>query len=175
MTSPRKIDVTLIIGLTIPVVMIVLIAGAIHYPRIVTGIEDPRYDFLYTVGYPEEHRFHVADGRLLRTKWESEDGETDATGDPHLQFYIHRVGENASERLSFEKASDLRLDNSALSPDGFEIAYGRRSEIFFPFWSSRDYRTRYLCKESLAIKLNLETSESFRTAHSFKFLGWIEE
>jgi len=171
----RSFDPVLIVGLSIPLVMIALIAGAIYLPGLMTDIEDPRYDFLYMVGYAQEYNYHVTDGRLSRTRAGSGKGETGSPGDPHLQFFIYRVGDNTNEQLSFEEASTLRLDNSALSPDGFEIAYGRRSEIFFPMWSSRDYRTRYLRKESLSIKLKIEVAESYSTIHSFRFLGWIEE
>jgi len=175
MKRATSFDPVLIVGLSIPVVMVALIAGAIYLPGLMTDIEDPRCDFLYMVGYARDYSYHVTDGRLCRSPQRSREGETESTGDPHLQFFVYRVGDNTNEQLSFEQASTLRLDNSALSPDGFEIAYGRRSEIFFPMWSSRDYRTRYLRKESLSIKLDLEVAESYSTIRSFRFMGWIEE
>jgi len=175
MKPKKKIDVTLLIGLAIPVVMIVLIAAAIYLPRLVANVEEPKYDFLYTVGYAQGYRCYVEDGRLRLEEPESDCGAPGLPGMEELQFFIHRVKENTSERVSFEEASDLRLDNTALSPDGFEIAYGRKSEFFFPMFSSRDYRTRYLRKDGFAEKLELEVSESSRYAYSFKFLGWIEE
>ena len=175
MKPKKKIDVALLIGLAIPVVMIVLIAAAIYAPRLVADIEEPKYDFLYTVGYAQGYRYFVEDGRLRLEEPESDCVAPSSPGLSELQFFIHRVKENTSDRATFEEASDLRLENTALSPDGFEIAYGRKSEFFFPMFSSRDYRTRYLRKDGLAIKLELEVGESFGYAYSFTFLGWIEE
>jgi len=175
MKRATSFDPVLIVGLSIPVVMIALIAGAIYLPGLMTDIEDPRFDFLYMVGYAQENNYHVTDGRLRRSPQRPRKGETGSSGDPHLQFFVYRVGDGTSEQLSFEEASKLCLDGSAISPDGFEIAYGRRSEVFFPLWSSRDYETRFLRKESLSIKLDLEVAESFNTIRSFRFLGWVEE
>jgi len=175
MKPKKNIDVALLIGLGIPVAMIVLIAAAIVIPRFISGIEDPQFDFLYAVGYVQGYRLFVDDGRLQLEPPVSKDGAPTSPVPPELQFFIHRVDDNASERLSYEQASDLRLDDTALSPDGYEIVYGRKSEFFFPMWSSRDYRTRYLQKEGRAIKLELEIGESFRYTYNLTFLGWIEE
>lgn len=175
MKPKKKIDVALLIGLGIPVAMIVIIAAAITIPRFLTGIEDPQYDFLYAVGYGQGHRLFVEDGRLQLEAPASEGQAPAATGRPELQFFIHRVSDNTNERLSFEQASDLHLDDTAFSPDGYEIVYGRKTEFLFPMWSSRDYRTRYLQKDGRAIKLELEIGESFRYTTNVTFLGWIEE
>ncbi len=175
MRTGKKIDVALIIGLAIPVLMIVLVAAAIYMPRFLADIEDPQVDFLYSVGYTNRYRYFVEDGRLQLEERESECEAQNSRGKEKIQFFIHRVRENTGERVSFEEASMLRLDDTALSPDGYELAYGRRSEFLFPMWSSRDYRTRYLRKERRAIRLELEIGESFDYATNMTFLGWIEE
>jgi len=175
MRGKKKIDAALIIGLTIPVVMILLVAGAIYAPLLFSGIEDPQYDFLYTVGYAQGYRIFVVDGMLQLEEPESECQPPGSVSLEELQFFVHRVAENRSERLSLDQATMLRLDNTALSPDGYEFAYGRKSEFLFPMWSSRDYRTRYLRKDGHAIKLELENGESFSNAGTVTFLGWIEE
>lgn len=175
MKLKKKIDLALIIGLAVPVVMIVLVAGAICLPRLLADIEDPQQDFLYTVGNAQGFFVFVEDGRLRLEQPEAECGSRSSPGRSELQFFIHRVRDNTSERLTFAEASFLDLDNTALSPDGFEIAYGRKTELLFPMWSSRDYGRLYLRKDGLAVELNLEFGESFNTAHTFKFLGWIKE
>ena len=175
MKAKKRIDTALLVGLGIPVVMIAIIAAAIFIPRYLSGIEDPQVDFLYTVGYAQGYRVFVEDGRLRLEEPESGCEASTSPGPSELQFFIHRVGENTSDRLSFEEAAELRLDDTALSPDGYEIVYGRKSELFFPMWSSRDYRTRYLQKDGRAIKLELEIGESFRYAYNVTFLGWIKE
>ena len=175
MKSKKKIDPVLLIGLGIPVVMTVLIAAAVVVPRYLTGIEDPRYDFLYTVGYAGEYRTYVEDGRLQREEVNKDKAAQTSPVRPELQFFVHRVRDNTSEQLTFEEATELRLDSTAFSPDGYEIVHGRRSDFLFPMWSSRDYRTRYLRKGGRAIKLELEIGESFRYGHNMTFVGWIEE
>jgi len=50
-----------------------------------------------------------------------------------------------------------------------------KPKLFFPMWSSRDYRTRYLRKDGYAEKLELEVGGSFQNAYNVTFLGWIEE
>lgn len=174
MKPKKKIDPALLIGLGIPVMMIVVIAAAIHSYRFLHRVEGPQYDFLYSVGYAQGYRVFVNDGRLRREDLDAGREGLKSPGTEQLQFFIHRVGENTSERLNFERASQLRLDDTALSPDGYGIRHGRKSNFFFPFWSSHDYRTRYLRKKGRAIKLELAIGESHKYAYNVTFLGWIE-
>jgi hypothetical protein len=177
MTSTRGKDVALIVGLLIPVAMIVFIASAIYLPRVFTRVDPPQYDFLYMVGYPPgSERVFVRDGRLVR---EDVDAPAHAPANPRyeLQYFIHRVAQNTSERISFEDATQLKLDNTSKSPDGFEIVHGRRSDFFFPFTSSTDYRRRYLKKDGYSSELDLAIGSGAQGgyfSHSFTFLGWID-
>jgi hypothetical protein len=175
MKNPKKHDIALIIGLCIPVLMIVLMAGAIYLPRLFVDVDPPRFDFLYTVGYPRDVCYVVEDGRLLRNEGTTDCRWTSYPGHPPLQLFVHHVADNVSEQLSFEEASALKLDTSALSPDGFELTYGRKSELFFPMFSSRDSSKRYLQKDGLTVKLDLEMSAGLGNLHTLRFLGWIEE
>jgi hypothetical protein len=175
MNTPKKHDVALIVGLTIPIFMIVLMAGAIYLPQLFVDVDPPRHDFLYTVGYSRNFGYFVEDGRLQRDENTSGCPSTNSTGYPQLQLFVHHVADNTSEQLTFEEASDLLIDTTALSPDGFEFTYGRKSELFFPMFSSRDYKNRYLQKDGLTVKLELEMSESLGHLHTLRFLGWIEE
>jgi len=175
MKTKKKIDTALLVGLGIPVVMIAIIAAAISIPRYLSGIEDPQYNFLYAIGYAQDVRTFVEDGRLRQEGVDFECVASTSPVRPELQFFIHRVRTNTSDRLTFEQASEFCLDSTAFSPDGYEIVHGRRSEFLFPMWSSRDYRTRYLMKNGRAIKLELEIGEGFRYAYNMTFLGWIEE
>jgi hypothetical protein len=176
MTSTRGKDVALIVGLLIPVAMIVFIAAAIYLPRAFTRVDPPQWDFLYMVGYPPgTERVFVRDGRLVR---EDVDAPPHAPTNPRyeLQFYVHRVPQNTSERVTFEQACLLQLDNTSKSPDGFQIVHGRRSQFLFPFTSSTDYRERYLKKDGYALELDLATgsgAEGGYFSHAFTFLGWI--
>jgi hypothetical protein len=178
MTSTRGKDVALIVGLLIPVAMIVFIAAAVYLPRAFSRVEPPQVDFVYMIGYPPgTERVFVRDGHLVR---EDVDAPAHAPANPdyELQFFIHRVAINTSERISFDRASELLVDNTPRSPDGFEVVYGRRSGFLFPFTSSTDYRKRFLKKDGYALELDLATGGNAGGgyfSHSFKLLGWIVE
>ena len=175
MSSSRGKDVALIIGLLIPVAMILFIAGAIYLPRAFTRVDPPQCDFLYMIGYPKgQERVFVRDGRLVREEVDAP--EHAPPHSPHeIRFFVHHVADNVSERVSFERASELTLDNTPTSPDGFDIVYGRKADFFFPIASSTDYRTRYLKKESHTTKLDLSMGPEGDFFASFIFLGWIIE
>ena len=82
-------------------------------------------------------------------------------GELHAQLFNAATKGQLVELESLLKAPDIKIN--ALSPDGYEIVYGRKSEFFFPMWSSRDYRSRYLQKEGRAIKLELEETRKGST------------
>ena len=178
MSSNRGKDVALIVGLLIPLAMIVFIAAAIYLPRAFTRVDPPQWDFLYMVGHPPSaERVVVRDGRLVRENVDPPAYRPDVPRH-ELQFYVHRVARNTSERMTFERASQLKLDDTSKSPDGFQIVHGRRSEFLFPFTSSTDYRRRYLKKDGFALELDLATgsgAEGGYYSYSFTFLGWIDK
>jgi hypothetical protein len=165
MATPAKKDLALIIGLLIPVVMIVFVAGAIYLPRVFSSVDPPGYDFVYMVGYPyRDGRYVVRDQRLVEQEVDPEKHYAPPNTGVEVQFFVHRVAGNTSERLSFEQAGMLRLDDSALSPDGFDIVPGRRSEFFIPIFATTDYRVRYLQKKGHAVKLELEVGAALCTS-----------
>ena len=175
MSSGRTKDVALAIGLAIPVLMIVFVAGAIYLPRLLSSVDPPQHDFLYLVGSPYgDERYQVVDGRLEVRKVDPPD-YTPPGADWPRKLYIHHVASNSSEAISFDDAARLTLDGSPRSPDGFEIVHGRRSEFFFPILSSTDYQTWYLQQDGWSRKLDLEVGSDAGYANMFNFLGWIVE
>jgi hypothetical protein len=175
MSSERSKDIALIIGLAIPLLMIVFVAGAIYLPRLFSSLDPPQHDFLYLVGSPYgDERYLVVDGRLEVRKVDPPDYTPPGADWPRM-LYVHHVATNSSEAISFEAAAKLTLDSSPRSPDGFEIVHGRKSEFFFPILSTTDYQTRYLQQDSWSRKLDLETGSDTGYPSMFNFLGWIVE
>jgi hypothetical protein len=174
MKTKKKTDSALLIGLGIPVVMIVVIAGVIGVFRLVHGISGPKTNFLYSVGSSREVQYSVKDGRLQR--WTPKPGKAVAvTGSSfEFQFFIHHVRDNTSEEISFDRASALRLDRKTLSPDGFRLASGHRTGLF-PICVPRDYRYRYLKKSGYAMKLDFDAAAGSGVPPNMTFLGWIRE
>ncbi len=174
MTASKKKDIALIIGLLIPVLMILFIAGAIYLPRIFTTVDPPTYDFLYMVGYPYygDARYLVKEHHLIREELPPDQRYPPPTPGYEVWFYHHRVSTNTSHQLVFQEAATLRLDSAPTSPDGFSVVPGRKSELFFPVFTTADHRSHYLQQGSSTSKLELATGQD-AASHRFTFLGWI--
>lgn len=166
MNNRIRENTPLIIGLAIPILMILFVAGAIYFPRQFTTVDPPKYDFLYMIrrGYSDT-AYSVRNGHLVKRKIKPPKGYN--AGHREVKLFVHYVRENQSKEISFEEATKLRLESRRRSPNGFAILSGRRSGGFFPFYARWDYDTRYLKKEGYTEKLNLEDY------YGFSFLGWI--
>lgn len=169
----RMQNISLIIGLTIPLAMILFIAIAINGPRWFNAVEPPAYDFLYTTGRRNAYTaFLVKDARLILEKSTMPEGvNVPQTLTTH--FFIHKVAENTSREISEDEAMNLALDPDLRSPDGFSIERGRRVSWFI-FGHSRNNNNRYLMKENYSQKFEWETrSSNYNYSRSFRFVGWI--
>ncbi len=171
--STKKQNITLIIGLSIPVAMILFVAIAINAPHWFSTTEPPQYDFLYTSGHHNPHiSYQVKEGRLQRQDTTVSQGGTKAA-EVQQRFFIHDVSTNTSREVSEDEAMSLQLDGSLRSADGFRLESGNRGGWFL-FGYGRDYRTRYLVKENYSKKLELESpDENYRYYWNIRFLGWI--
>lgn len=171
--KPQK-NVSLIIGLSIPFLMIVLVAASITLPEFFAP--KPQVNFLYVTGddYYQGHAYVVDGGRLV--KREVKYPEHYAPGVTRL--FVHDVSANVSKEASFEEAQQLRLDSNSKSPDGYEVVYGNAEYGFFPlfFSGTRDYNSLYLKGHSASKRLNLQLPSDSRNYYSrnrARFLGWI--
>ncbi len=169
----KKERVLLITGLLIPIGMIMFIVSVIYIPGLMMRGEPPKYDFLYVSNQAaSEYQYSVLGGKLTRKQVERAQTYNQSIIYED-RFYIHSVSSNKSQELSYEEASRLRISSSSKSPDGFTIVYGRRGEVLFPFFSSRDYSSRYIKKNSYTQKLDLEFGMDQRYYYNFRFLGWL--
>ncbi len=175
MGGKLKQNISLIIGLAIPFLMIVFVAAAIYFPRWFSTVAPPKYDFLYAVGYGRgDVQYLVRQGKLVKEQIRSpQQGYPPYRVGLEIKFFIHRVKTNRSEEVTFDDAAKLDLDSRIKAPDGYSVVHGRRSTEFFPFFASWDYKSRYLKKDSHTEKLNIEIGEDY--SYSFRFLGWIVE
>jgi len=174
-----KKNITLLVGMSIPILMILFVAGSIYLPGLFI---QPKFNFLYVSGadsYYSKYQYSVQNGKLVRS--EIQRLENQIYQPPReVKLYIYDVAKNESKEISFEEAQNLNLDSSIISPDGFEIVYGSRGEGFFPFFflSERDYNTLYLKGHNVSKKLNLQLSGSYYNYYNyydnFRFIGWIK-
>jgi len=161
---------SLIVALSIPLLMIVLIAGSIYIPPMFAP--KPAYDFVYTTGniYYSPQPYEVSGGKLVYQPPSEEDV---AKGrQPDQRLFFHDVETNMSKEITYEEASAWTYDSNAISPDGYEVIYGSNGGSFFFFGGySNDYDTRYLTGHGASHKLNLSLAD--RNAYNMRVLGWI--
>jgi len=160
-------NISLIIGLAIPFLMIILVALSIYVPAIFSP--QPQYNFLYVTGddYWNGRQYVVQSGKLIEREIVYRDNYIPQVA----RIFIHNVAANENQEISFEDAQKLFLNPNSKSPDGWEVVSGGDSGGFFLFsYSSGDYNSMYLQGHNTSKKLNLQQDSSHYRAH---FLGWI--
>jgi hypothetical protein len=172
--KPIKKNISLILGISIPVLMIIFVAASIYLPGLYT---QPQTNFLYVSDSPHSHinseRYRVYDGKIAKHYVKTTEINMDFKNQHTQQLFIHDVTENKSQEVSFEEAEKLNLDPSTESPDGFEVVYGNRNNGFFIFSPGRDYNSRYLAGHNMSTKLNLVSGNKAYYSE-IEFIGWIK-
>ena len=174
MTTPdtKRQNISLIIGLSIPVAMILFVAIAINGPRWFSNVEPATVNFLYVTGQQDPYvAYSVKAGRLAVTDNTPENMTGQVQYPTH--FFIHDVTVNKSREIQLDEAKRLFLDGGVRSPDGFSISDGRRRGWFI-FGYGRYNGDRYLVKESYSEKLDLEMDSGSNNYYwNYRFIGWV--
>lgn len=175
-----KKNVPLIVGLSIPVLMIIFVAASIYLPGLFV---QPKVNFLYSLGgdYYSKSKYYVLDDKIaLGQIAYPEKGNTgrwvESRREPKL--YFHDVVKNQNKEISFEEAQTLALDHNVKSPDGFEITRGEYSYSIFEILTTRGHSwgTRYITGHNVSKKLNIpDRDDSYGYYGDFQFLGWAIE
>ncbi|MFA5714125.1 MAG: hypothetical protein WC998_00075 [Candidatus Paceibacterota bacterium] len=171
-----KKNITLVLGMSIPILMILFVAGSIYLPGLF--VKPPSINFLYSSVDSGDYycgdiqQYSVQNGQLIKNEIKHPEKGIYMCDEPKL--FIQDVVKNESKQISFDEAKKLNLDNSVMSSDGFEVVYGSRGEGFFPFffYSSTNYDTRYLKGHNISKKLNIQLNGVY--SYSFHFIGWIK-
>ncbi len=186
-----KSNIPLVIGLLLPVLMILFVAGSIYLPSLGEKAQ-PQYDFLYGVdtsyGAPGTYQYFVRGGKLMREEnpeyMLNEPGSTRPIPAKPLKapvdnarLYVHNVQTNESREITFEEAELLSLDYSMKSPDGFEMRQnhggGSMFTEMFGGYRGNDYGKRYLIGNGSSVELNLKGSTEPYFYTPFQFFGWV--
>lgn len=191
-----KANLSLIIGLSIPLLLILIIAGLIYLPRVFSSVK-PQYDFLYAVGdgvtysngygyisdtYPlrngmwPKYTYKVVGNTLMKVNTATATNEYAKLPitEPSPKFYIHHVAANTNDAVMFEQAEKLKLNTDLHSPDGFTIERGVSNASIF-FYDASASSKFFLKKDAYASELELELSNTntyYYSGDQF-FLGWI--
>ena len=164
-----KKHIPLIIGISIPILMILFVAGSIYLPGLFIR---PGYNFLYVSGASNYGQpYSVANGKLVQN-----DVKYPANYYPPAQpeLFVYDSAKNQSQGISFADAQNLNLDPTAQSPDGFEVVSGSNGGgDYFPFdFGPSNYNDGwYLKGHNLDKKINVQTVGSY---YNLTFLGWIK-
>jgi len=173
-----KKNITLILGISIPILMILFVASRIYLPGLFIK---PHFNFLYVSGddsyyyYNNGYQYSVQNDKLVKNEIKQLENQNYNPPRVESKLYIYDVAKNEAKEISFAEAQNLNLDSSVKSPDDFEVVYGSRGDGFFPFlfWSERDYNSRYLSGHNVSKKLNLQLNGS-SYYNNFRFIGWIK-
>jgi hypothetical protein len=169
-----RANAPLIIGLSIPILLIVGIATIIYIPGLFIH---PKTNFLYVLNngnYGNNcDQYEVSAGALQRVAANPPFPESKAPCAPEAQLYVYDVAQQRSSAISFTDAQALRLDAGSQSPDGFSIEQGGRGgDFLFMFGGYSDYNSHYLVGDGVSQKINVTESGNYYS-NQFRFLGWI--
>ncbi|HRH93631.1 MAG TPA: hypothetical protein PKV72_03820 [Candidatus Peribacteria bacterium] len=173
-----KPNISLIIGIAIPIVMVLFVACSIYLPGLFI---QPKVDFLYMTGSNDRYSckmiYEVHGGTLQHIVPPS------PYNDPAYvkqecspMFYVYDVKTNESREVTFEEAQKLKADPSAVSPDGFELVRGNGGggDFLFLFDMGRDYNSVYLKGHNVSRKVNIKRTGGDEYSYlDYQFLGWI--
>ncbi len=173
-------NLPLILGIAIPVVMVLAVALSIWIPSLSAH---PETDFLYSQTsyasgpYYSSVDYYVAGGKIEKTAYATTNLSPEKVGlpgpfpDQDVRLYVHVTSDNSNREITFADAQKLTLDDSSLSPDGYQIVFGNGGGGFFPFFfSGSDYDSKYIQGHGAKKRLNLAGGSDGR---SFKLIGWI--
>lgn len=159
---------TLLIGVSIPILMILFIIFSINWPVKHTL---PHYDFLYSSGnYPIEwSQIRIVQGKIMSA--DPETALSDKNSDERL--YLYDTAQQTVVPINFKLAKDFTLITTQTSPDGFKIQSAGQQAMSYPwpFLTSRNNSIRYLLGPGYSQKIQLQYVDN--DPNNFLFLGWI--
>ena len=180
-----KSNTALVIGISLPVLLVILLWLATVIPRLT--VPDPEFDVIFSVDHYDNSapvegavRFHVSDSSLHATFYA--DQRHNFGNIPRLYFFdvssgnIHEISLHIpadvsdGQPLQIPEATAYKLSNKRIAPDGysFDASYsGGGGFLFF----DGGYRYRgSIRKDNRVIKIPLGDQPYRGDLH---FLGWV--
>ena len=177
----NKKDISLYIALSIPVLIVVVLALVIYVPRYTT--KKPAYNFIYSRAddryYPSSSEYSVRQGEItvetIPTPIPAPNERLMApVASQEPRLFLYDVSANSEKEISLEDAKQLTLDDSTISPDGFTVERGGQGGGVFPFFMDNgDYNSLYLSKGSYNVRLNINSSDFNNSLYNVRFIGWV--
>jgi hypothetical protein len=191
-----KENFVLVVGLTLPVLLIVGFLVASNVPQVLS--DPPQFDFVFsTIGYPAYSdnipvsvRLVVRDGVLKAQYVRIPPGP----GGYHMwrKLYVYDAKTRKVRELTFgfppdmdsitgmreetvEATSALILDTTLQSPDGYELSFGGYSNggLFNEmFWGGGNRREPRLRKGAASVRLATGDGSTYFSYDNVEFVGW---
>ena len=166
-------NLSLILGIAIPLVMILLVAASICLPSLFI---QPKTNFIYAtddVYCRNQQQYGVQNGKVIQNTITAVKDCALSLNQSKLYFYD--TAKNQPKIITFVEAQNFTLDPDRTSPDKFTVVYGTHDGGFFTFFFGpmTDYSAVYLTGRGVSKKLNIPLDES-QYNNNFHFLGWLK-
>jgi hypothetical protein len=96
-----KKNISLVIGVSIPILMILFVAGSIYLPGLFIK---PQFSFLYVSGddyYYGQQQYSVQDGKLVKNEIKPPENQNYNPPRGESKLYLYDVVKNESREVSF--------------------------------------------------------------------------
>lgn len=170
-----KKNLPLIVGLTLPILLVIIMALVIFIPSININ---PQHNFIYSNEHPfyvnlYQNTYKVEDDKILPEPLPRQPG-VDKTK-PYPVLYIYDVKDDTSHQISLEEAQKYAIDPGPSSPDGYTVDYQYSHDGIFEIFGSNNNSSGYfIVKDSGKKKLSGINRDSYSYSGDFKFIGWIK-
>lgn len=182
-----KKNLPIIIGVLLPIIFILVIAGFILIP---TYNINPKYDFLYTKNQDYDYyarktyknTYKVVNGKLISEpikldskKYSPETEFIDSLPD----LFVYNTKDNTTHKITLEDTKDMYIDVGPSSTDGYNVEYRYGDHgILDIFGSSYSADSGfYITKDKAGKKLTgvYQEANSYLYPHDLNFIGWINK
>lgn len=161
-----KDNTSLILGLSIPFLMILMIMISILVPKM---FNQPLVNFVYMTGddytYQSGQKYIVTDGKIVENVRVNENHPAQE----RVKIYLYDVSSKKSTLVEESALTKFILDPNEKSLDGYSVIRSGGGGSFF--FGPSDYNARYLSGHGLGEKINIPESEK---PFTFRFLGWVK-
>ena len=170
--SINKQNLPLILGISLPVLMILFVVGSIILPGMFT---QPETNFLFTVDdryYGNYRRYAVENGKVAeRPAPAVTDRESEFYKEGTARIYLYDAAKDSTKQIDLQEAQTYTLSTESKSPDGFEVTMGSGDGGFPFFFGGSNYGERYLKGHGVSRRINTGSESTYYG--NFYFLGWI--
>lgn len=178
----NKLNPAIIIGISLPILMIILVASVIYVPSFLVK---PQHNFVYSDYRPNYDYYNytkyydLVDGQIVEKLTPGKNTQSEVVYAEQNKIvpklYLYDVKEHSSKEISLQDANKFSLVAGPSSPDGFslEYEYGNNG-IFELFGSSGRDRGLFLKKGMAKERLSISNTNYYYGADRFSVIAWIK-